>query len=365
MSDNRRVYRTIRQAMLQLYPGEAKGNTARMLTTLAAMVSGIVLGRSCQLPTIASKTPDGAKVDSRVKRYSRWVQNEEIHCDGYYLPFVQELLYRLAAIRELVFVIDGSEVGQGCMTLMISVLYGKRALPITWLVVKGRKGHLSEYVHLQLLGQLQDILPPGARAIFLGDGEFDGIELQAALQVMGMQYVCRTAKNTLLFEDDQPFTCSDLLVQPDDLVSVTNVWFTQEGYGPVTILAWWERGYQDPIFVVTNISLPDQACYWYKKRFQIETFFSDEKSRGFHLHKSQLADPDRLCTLLIAACLAYLWIVYLGVTAWREDWVQFIHRVDRCDWSLFRLGLALLDYFLNEGYAIPVSFTLLEPKSVR
>src|SRR5512146_382496 len=149
MSDNRRVYRTIRDAIMQLYPGEPKGNTARMLTTLAALVSGIVLGKSCQLPTIARKAPDRAQADSRIKRYSRWIQNERVDYEGYYLPFVQELLYGLAAIRELVFVIDGSETGQGCITLMISLLYGKRALPITWLVVKGRKGHLAEQIHLE------------------------------------------------------------------------------------------------------------------------------------------------------------------------------------------------------------------------
>jgi len=364
MSDSRRVYRTIRKSIMQLYPGQPKGNTARMLTTLAALVSGIVLGKSCQLPTIARKAPDRARAESRVKRYSRWIQNERIDYEVYYLPFVCELLYRLAAIRELVFIIDGSEEGHGCITLMISLLYGKRALPITWLVVKGCKGHLPEHVHLELLGQLQDILPPNAQTIFLGDGEFDGIELQAALQTMEMRYVCRTAKNTQMYEDDQPFSFSDLFVQPNDLIFVPNVLFTHEGYGPVNVIAWWGRGYQEPIFLVTNFDLPDEACYWYKKRFYIETFFSDEKSRGFHLHKSHLSDPERLGVLMIAACLAYLWIVYLGLTALREDWVKVIHRTDRCDWSLFRLGLALLDHILNEQLPIPVSFTL-EPKSVR
>lgn len=125
---------------------------------------------------------------------------------------------------------------------MIILLYGKRALPITWLVIEGCKGHLPEHVHLQLLGQPQDILPPNARAIFLGAGEFDGIKLQAALQTMNFQYVCRTAKNTVLYEDDQFFSFSDLLVQPVDLVSVPNVWFTKEGYGAVTVIAWWARG---------------------------------------------------------------------------------------------------------------------------
>ena len=232
-------------------------------------------------------------------------------------------------------------------------------------MVKGRKGHLPEHVHLQLLGQLHDILPPYARAIFLGDGEFDGIELQAALETIGLQYVCRTAKNTQLYEDDQLFSFHDLLIQPDDLISVPNVWFTKEGYGPVTVMAWWEQGYADPIFLVTNLDLPDEACYWYKRRFRIETFFSDEKSRGFHLHKSHLADPQRLLALMIAACLAYLWIVYLGLTAVRTDRVALIHRGHRCDWSLFRLGLAWLDYLLNEELPIPISFTCVEMKSVR
>ncbi len=363
--DNRRVYGTIRMAMKQLFPTEPKGQFERMLTTLAAMVAGIVQSRSCQLPAIARKTPDMAKADSRIKRYSRWVQNERIDYEGYYLPFVRELLVHLVAIRELVFVIDGSEVGNGCITLMSSLIYGKRALPITWLVVKGRKGHLAEGVHLDLLAQLQNILPKNCQMVFLGDGEFDGINLQAALQAHGWRYVCRTAKNTILYEDGRRFSFAELWLQVDDQICIPQVWFMQEGYGPVTVIARWERGYQHPLYLVANFELPDEALYWYKKRFQIETFFSDEKSRGFFLHKSHLSDPKRLSNLMIAACLAYLWIVYLGCLAVRDDWVKTIHRADRCDWSLFRLGLALLDHFLNELLPIPVSFNPLEKNCVR
>ena len=57
MSDNRRVYRTIRMAIIQLFPNEPKGNQARMLNTLAALISGIVQAKSCVLPAIARKTP--------------------------------------------------------------------------------------------------------------------------------------------------------------------------------------------------------------------------------------------------------------------------------------------------------------------
>jgi hypothetical protein len=50
----------------QLFPSEPKGKFARQLTTLAAMVAGIVQARSCQLAAIARKTPDEAKADSWV-----------------------------------------------------------------------------------------------------------------------------------------------------------------------------------------------------------------------------------------------------------------------------------------------------------
>ena len=35
---------------------------------------------------------------------------------------------------------------------------------------------------------------------------------------------------------------------------------------------------------------------------------------------------------------------------------KIIHRTDRCDLSLFQLGLRLLDYFLDHDIPIPVYF---------
>ena len=280
MSDNRRVYRTIRRAIQQLYPQKLTGQGVRMLTTLAALVSWIVQGKSCQLPTVARKAPDQAMVASRVKRYTRWIQNERVDYEGYYLPFVQQLLGHLTHIRELVFVIDGNEVGHACITLMISLIYGHRAISITWLVVKGRKGHLPESLHLELLSQLQAILPQNAQAIFLGDGKFDGIELQMTLQALNMRYICRTAKNTQLFEDDHVFSFAELCLSPGNMLNIPNVWFTREGYGPVTVIARWQLGYTDPLFLVTNFDLPNEAIYGYHKRFQIETFFRMRKATG-------------------------------------------------------------------------------------
>ena len=358
MSDNRRRFWAIRDAFKPFYPTEPKGNVARHLNTLAGLISGIVGSRRTNLPAIAAKVPDGTKRESRVKRFSRWIKNERISAEMYFLPYADVLLAGLAAVRTLCLVMDGSEVGRNCMALVVSVIYKKRALPIAWIVVQGSKGHFPEETHVQLLEQVHKIVPEGADVIFLGDGEFDGITLQATIDGCGWEYVCRTAKNARLGADGDRFSFQAVVVQPGECIDLPDVTFTLQDYGPVLAIAWWEAGYEEPIYLVTNMELAAEACYWYAKRFRIETFFSDQKSRGFNLHKSHISDPERLARLMIAACLAYIWIVYLGVMAKRDGWVKIIHRTDRCDLSLFQLGLNLLEHFLNEHLPIPVEFQM-------
>jgi len=357
MSDNRRRYRTIRRELKRLYPFEPKGNLARHLNTLAGLISGIVGSNSAHLPKIAKKVPDHIKKESRVKRFSRWVNNGRIEFECYYLPYVQALLVGLAH-RPLLLAIDGSEMGRGCLTLMVSVIYKKRALPIAWIVVRGSKGHFPEETHVRLVEQVHDILPEGCDIIFLGDGEFDGTTLQATVTAYGWEYVCRTAKNAQICEEGYQFPLHEVDVQPGECVGLYDVSITHQAYGPVLVIAWWKTEYKEPIYLVTNMSLVEEACYWYGKRFRIETFFSDQKSRGFNLQKSHISNPERVSRLMIAACLAYIWIVHLGVMAKRDGWAKIVHRTDRCDLSLFQLGLDLLEHFLNEHLPIPVAFQM-------
>ena len=174
MSDNLRRYRAIKQALRQLYPKEPQGNLARHLNTLAGLISGIVGSKSTNLPHVASKIPNGRKADSRVKQFTRWVCNDNIEFGIYFLPYAEALLANLAHCP-LDLVMDGSTVGRGCLALLVSVVYQKRALPLVWLVVKGRKGHFPETSHLTLLEHVHAMIPAQAQVTFLGDGEFDGI----------------------------------------------------------------------------------------------------------------------------------------------------------------------------------------------
>ena len=355
MSDNHQRYRSIRASLSQMFSNEPKGYNAKQLNTLAGLISGIVGSRRTNYPQIASKVPDGTKPESRVKRISRFVNEGDAEQEVHVMPFADLLLSNLAE-RTLVLVMDGSEVGRGCLALMLSVLYRGRALPIAWLVISAKKGHFSQERHIKLLSAILELIPASADVVFLGDGEFDGTKLQAKLTDFDWKYACRTSSNTILY-DGEEFSFQDLLLQPDMCLSLPDVLFTRQRFGPVLAIAWWRKDCKEPIFLVTNFELAKEACYWYQKRFKIETFFSDQKSRGFHLHKSHLSNPARLARLMLAACLAYLWIVYLGVWTIQQNLHTVIHRTDRCDLSLFQLGLRVLEHLLDFNLPIPVSFT--------
>ena len=92
MSDNLRRYRAIRDALTQASPGQINGHVARHLTTLAALISGIVASKSTQLPKVAAHAPNGPKPESRVKRLTRWLDNERILEEVYFVPYAEIFL---------------------------------------------------------------------------------------------------------------------------------------------------------------------------------------------------------------------------------------------------------------------------------
>jgi Transposase DDE domain len=360
MSDNLRRYRAIRDALTQCYPGQPSGTVARHLITLAALISGIVGSKSTQLPHIAAKVPNGTKPESRVKRFARWLDNTHILEEVYFLPSADVLLRHLAW-QTVVLVMDGSGVGRGCTALMIHVVYKGRALPLAWRVRQAPKGHFPEDLHIALVELISELIPAGTQVVLLGDGEFDGTRLQQTLQQAGWSYACRTATSTVATWEGETFRLDALgaCLKPGKLIECKEVHYTREAYGPIMVLCCWAKGYHEPLYLVSNMATAEEACRLYEKRFRIETFFSDQKSRGFHIHKSHISDVQRLSRLLIAACLAYIWIVYLGSVCEKDQWRPIIHRRKRCDLSLFQLGLRLLEYFLNEEMPIPVQFHVI------
>jgi len=344
MTDRYRVYTKVKKMLKQMmklaHPGQ--------VVTLAMMISGIVMSRNAQLSVMSSEIPSDAKEKSIEMRMRRWVKGE-IDVEAVYMPFALQILKALSHLP-LVLVMDGSQAGRGCMVLMVGVLYQKRALPIAWLVYKGKKGHASAERQVQALEKILPLLPVGSEVILLGDAEYDTTEMITWVEKNTIwKYVLRTSPQIYVQTEEHNQPIRNYPLEKGQVFTLQDVGFTQTSTLTLNAIGWWASRYEEPIFLVTNINNPYQACRYYRRRFRIETFFSDQKSRGFHIHKSHLADPARLSRLLIAACLAYIWMIAQGLQVIAENNTSLIDRTERIDKSLFRLGLDWLKYALKKN----------------
>ena len=149
------------------------------IKVLSSMVSSIIFSGRTELQQMALANPESKQHSSKVKQYKRLVINEKVDLETYFFPYIIPLLECLSASGELVFSIDGSVAGRGCMCLMFSVIYKGKAIPVVWDVYKKKKGHLPEKEHRSLLEKLKKLVPEGCRVVITGDGEFDGCGWQS------------------------------------------------------------------------------------------------------------------------------------------------------------------------------------------
>ncbi len=341
---------------LQNMLGEAhlSGNAFRRLNVLGAMVSGILLQGSSRLSDLGRANPDCKQQASKEKQYKRWLLSEHTSYCVHYLPYITALLKNLSSQGDLVFSIDGSTAGRGCMVLMFSVIYPggepqKRAIPVVWSVVKAKKGHLPKTMHQALLARLAGIVPTDCRVTIVGDGEYDGCDWQADILSHGWDYVLPSGSAKLVGEEKGEMLALKWLAPAagQTTFTLTDVRFTQQDYGPVNIVVWHQGKYKEAIYLLSNLDFPLLITQLYQKRFSIETFFSDQKSRGFNIQRSPLSDPARLAKLLIATCLAYIFCILAGVMGKASKLYPRVHRKDRCDLSLFSLGKRFIELLVD------------------
>lgn len=351
-------YRTIKRTLTQTLHARPGSHQEQHLNTLAVLICGIVGAQHVQFAQIAAHAPiRGRKNESLITRFRRWVKHKALTPEAVWLPFARAVLAGLAH-APLTIVLDGTTAGRGCMVLMVSVVYHGRAIALLWTVVKGKKGHLPQAEHCALIRRLQAVIPDTAQVVALGDGEFDGTQLQAAIRTAGWEYVCRTGTNITIYAHERVFTVGDLPLKRGEAVAIADVQMTAERYGPVLLLGIWDTNQATPLYLITSLPDANVAADWYRLRFRIEGMFANHKSRGFHIHKSHLNTPERLARLLLATSLAYLWVHEVAMFAQTQGWVAQFHRTDRCDLSLFQIGLHAMHYARREGKRIPMRLRL-------
>lgn len=346
---NNRLYKDIEQCLKKHAPDKLSGHALTRVQTLICMVYAIIASKKSGIYSISSKLQGKEKKsESRVKQAKRWLDSKWTDSQTHFACYIEPLLGSLASAGELVLCIDGSEVGENCIALMLSVYYKRRAIPVAWVVRTGKKGHFPEDMHIDLAHASSSLIPKGCRVVLLGDGEFSGSRLIDAVREMGWEYVLRTKCNRQIdFGGEKAPICMACVPKGHKHLFIP-------GALPFSnAVIWQEAGFADPIPLLTNMDVGWQACLYYKKRFSIETMFSDIKSRGFNIHKAQMDNPERVGKLLIAVCLAYIIVFLWGLAKIKNRFEGVVFRADKArQHSPFNLGAKIAEYAIEHQTSI-------------
>jgi hypothetical protein len=306
------VYKDILNFLLQVHGRRAKGQYLNRLHKLCSMAEACMQTKRCTVEALSQSCEQygSDKMDSHVQHSKRWLGNKWVDWEFFFLPLAKHfLLCASASGAPLVFVIDGSQTSRNHSSLMVSVLCRGFALPVAWVVKRRTKGHFPQQMHLDLLQILCRALPEDCRVVLLADGEFDGQLLRELCLEKQWEFVLRTSKDHLVDFGGEMAPIGRLQPRPRKRIIFIERALDE---GKTNALRWHEKGFEKPIFLLTNLDLGGMACWYYKQRFKIETMFKQLKSKGFQLHKTQLDCPDKISRLLIVAATAFLFTFCMG-----------------------------------------------------
>ncbi len=361
------LYRQIHELLSSWSPCPVQGNSAKRLNNLSGFISGMIHKGSSHLSDIGSGLIKDIDAESKTAAAKRFVSNKWTDYQAHYLPYLTAFLAGIISItslhRGIVLVLDGSQVGKQNATLMVSLVWRKRSIPIYWWVKSGSKGHFSAKNHVTVLKEalriLLPLLPEDMAVTILGDGEFDGIELQKLCIENGCDYALRTANNTVLFEHEERFLARDIKPPTGhDCAFVEGLEFTEKRFRYVNFVCWHDDKHDDPIFLISNLKDARDIIEYYDLRYAIECLFKDVKSSSFNLHKTRLKNPDQVSNLIIVAALAFLILTALAINYDHKKWHKKVHRVrkDQKVCSFFFFAFLLIHYFISHELEYTLSF---------
>jgi hypothetical protein len=234
---------------------------------------------------------------------------------------------------------------------MVALCYRRRAIPLAWTWVKGRRGHSSAYKQRALLAYVHRLIPPGARVLVVGDTEFGATEVLKQLDAWQWYYVLRQAPHWLVLpEPDQTWQRLDSLVsQAGQQHWLPQVLLTQKSAYRVNVVAYWQPGEKVPWLLATNLPTLRAAVRAYRRRMWLDEMFGDFKRHGFDLEATHLHHFLRLSRLTLAVSLLYVSLVSLGSRTIKNGLRHLVDRTDRHDFSIFRIGCNMLERYLSNA----------------
>ena len=252
-----------------------------------------------------------ARQDMREQWLRRLLKNPLLASPVLLEPWARQALAEASRHGQTVVLsLDQTDLGDRFAVLMLGVVGGDRALPLTWAVEAGPANLGFDWQNI-LLERVRNWLPAGADVLLLADRFYPSVELFEWLHPRGWHYRLRLKGNLNVDPGFGDMTTTGELAAGYPERYLPDVRLFDHGV-PTNLGILHEAGHPEPWIIAMDCAPNRAAVRDYGSRWGIEPLFSDFKSRGFDLEATQLRAPDRLDRLLLLMALALHWCVRAG-----------------------------------------------------
>jgi hypothetical protein len=306
------------------------------------VIVGLILSQSVHLSQIAQHIPSEAQAAGRIAQVRRWLKNQFVDVPAFYRPLITEVLQPWAD-KDVFVILDGCLVNHEALQFFrLSLSHCLRAIPLSWLVVKG-PGLITVEKCDALLTEAAKLLRHVASVTFLADRGFRDKDWARKCRTLRWNYGIRVANNTTVtLADGRVFAIDTLGVQPGRARYFQNVHLTAEADWLCNLAVTWTRATAkqpaELCAIAMNLTANQRTLKTYLKRMHIEQSFRDDKSGSFDLEATKLTDPDRFNHLLLAIAVATLWIYDIGEHVLRTNTRAEIDPAFKRQLSVFQIG---------------------------
>jgi Transposase DDE domain len=322
MENTPRLYDTLVQVLGQ----QTNWEDLRHLKSLAWMMVGLIHSGCVSLSAWAPYVVSRAQyAQSTVRRFRRWLDNDQIDVVSLYGPFMVQALAEWGE-QTLYVALDTSMLWNTYCLIRLSVIYRGRAVPLVWCVLQHGSAQVAFAVYRDLLDRAALLLPRSCKVVLLADRGFADTELMAHLQRLGGHWRIRIKSSFWLYRPGRRrCKVARLSVARGHACFWHRVSLTEKRYGLVHLAvarAW--QG-QDVWYVLSDEPTDEKTFQEYGLRFDIEENFLDDKSNGFQLESSLIRSAQALTRLCLVLAMTTLYLVAQGtevVKQGKRRWVD-------------------------------------------
>jgi hypothetical protein len=351
--NNLQLYHKMVQQFCQWFPQER----ITRIRNQALLTVGLYLSGSVHSSKIVSEWPLPGKDPSLVNRLNRFLNNPRMDVPDWYQPIAANMLAALAG-QPIRLIIDCTKVGFSHRIMVVGLAYRKRTLPLAWRVYRGPKGHTTYQEQIELLRQVSRWLPADSPVCLLGDAGFQSVHLLNWLGRRHWHFIIRQPGRCKVWQPRRPWVkIGELALEEGQTRTLGWVRLTEKhNAGWFWLVMHWEKGEDEPWYLVSNRPDETQMIRSYRLRMWIEEMYGDFKGHGFDLEATHLRSAQRIHQLLLGVCIAYVWLIALGSWVIKNGCRHLIDHKSRRDKSYFRLGWDWIAWCFRNNRAVPIRF---------